>query len=101
MLVVSDMRVDAADQLAVAALRAQRGVHLEERLRCQPHHLAGYPGGYRVGVLGNEDYVDVADVVQFARAAFAHCDDRQPGRCGVAADGGLGDGQGSRQRGVR
>ena len=100
LLVVGNMRVDGPHQLAVAAFRAQRGVHLEKGVRCQPHHLAGHPGRYRIGRLGNEDHVDVADVVQFARTAFAHRDDRQPRRCGVAADPGLGDRQRSRQCGV-
>ncbi len=74
------MRVQGADQLAVLALRPQRRVDLEERVGGEPHHLAGDPGGDRVGVLADEDDVDVADVVQFARAALAHRDDGEPRR---------------------
>ena len=51
----------------------------------EPHHLAGHPGRDRVGVLADEDDVDVADVVQFARTAFAHRDDGQPRRLAVVA----------------
>ncbi|CAG7335471.1 hypothetical protein PICSAR61_04298 [Mycobacterium avium subsp. paratuberculosis] len=84
-LVVGDVRLHGADQLAAAAFRSQPGVDLEERLGRQPHHLAGHPGGDGVGALADEDDVDVADVVQFAGTAFAHRDDRQPRRCPVAA----------------
>ena len=100
-LVVGDVRLDRPDQLTAAALGPQPGVHLEERRRGHPHHLAGHPGAGRVGVLGDEDDVDVADVVQFAGTAFAHRDDRQPRRRAVAAHGHLGHPQRGRQRGVR
>ena len=46
-LVVGDVRVQRAHQLAVLALRPQRGIHLEERVAGEPHHLAGHPGGRR------------------------------------------------------
>jgi hypothetical protein len=94
------MRLEGADQLAVPAFRSQAGVHLEEGFRGQPHHLAGNPRGYRIGRFGDEDHVDVADVIQFARTTLAHRDDGQPGRRGVPAHGDLRDGQRSRQRGV-
>ena len=84
-LVVGDMRVQRAHQLAVLALRPQRRVDLEERLRGEPHHLAGHPGGDRVGLFGDEDDVDVADVVQLAGTALAHRDHRQPRRLAVFA----------------
>ena len=100
LLVVGDMRVQGADQFAVAALRTQSGVDLEEGVRSQPHHLAGDPRGHRIGRFGHENHVDVADVVQFARTAFAHRDDRQPRRWVVSADGRLGDRQRGSQSGV-
>ena len=77
-LVVGDMRVQGAHQGALLALGPQRGVHLEEGVRRQPHHLPRHPGGGRVGFGGDEDDVDVADVIQFPRTAFAHCDHREP-----------------------
>ena len=42
----------------------------------EPHHLAGQPGGDRVRVLGDEDDVDVADVVQLR--ARRTCPSRSP-----------------------
>ena len=95
------MRFDGADQLTAAALRPQPGVDLEEGRRGHPQHLARQPGGECVGALTDEDDVDVADVVQFAGTAFAHRDDRQPGRRAVTAHVGLGHPQRGGQRGVR
>ena len=93
------MGVQRAHQLAVLALGPQRGVDFEERVRGEPHHLARHPGGDRVGLLGDEDDVDVADVVQFARTALAHRDDGQPRRR-VAAHRLVRDRQRGAERGV-
>ena len=96
-LVVGDVRVKRAHQLAVLAFGPQRRVDFEERVGGEPHHLAGHPGGDRVGILRDEDDVDVADVVQFAGAALAHRDHRQPRHRGGVA---LGP-NGHRQRGIQ
>ena len=55
---------------------------------------------------GDEDHVDVADVVELARAGLAHADDREPGEpdlattgLGSAADDGPGDGERGLERG--
>ena len=100
-LVVRDVRFEGADQRALLALRPQRRVDLEERIRGEPDQLAGDPRGDRVGVLAHEDDVDVADVVELAGAALAHRDDGQPrgGRV-VAADRPGRDDQCGTQRGV-
>jgi hypothetical protein len=50
-LVVGDVGVQRAHQLALFALGAQRGVHFEECVGGEPHHLAGHPGGGREIVL--------------------------------------------------
>ena len=84
-LVVGDVRLERPDQLPVLAFGPQRRIDLEEGLRREPHHLAGHPGGHGVGLLGDEDDVDVADVVQLAGAALAHRDDRKPRRLAVLA----------------
>ncbi|SHV43374.1 Uncharacterised protein [Mycobacteroides abscessus subsp. abscessus] len=97
-LVVRDMRLQGADQLTGLALGPQRGVDLEEGLAGEPHHLAGDAGRHRVRRLGHEDDVDVADVIQFARTAFAHRDDREPGTGLVAAHRPGGDDQCRPQR---
>ncbi len=95
------MRVQRAHQRTALALRAQRRVDLEEGLRGHPHHLPGHPGFQRVGVGAHEDDVDVGDVVQFARTAFAHRDDRQGGRGLVGLADGVGRvAQRGGQRGV-
>ncbi len=104
-LVVGDMRLQGAHQLAVFTLGAQRRIDLEERLGGEPHHLTGHPrGDGQVGIgraVGDEDDVDIADVVQFARTALAHGDHRKPGWVGViAADRSARDGQRRGQRGV-
>ena len=101
-LVVGDMGVQSAHQLAVFALGAQRRVHFEERIPGEPHHLARHPGGDRETVLralGHEDHVDVADVVQLTRAALAHRDDGQPWRL-VASHRLVRNGHRSTERGV-
>ena len=82
------MGVQRPHQRAPLTLGTQSRVDLEERLRRQPHHLAGHPVGAGVGFLTDEDHVDIADVIQFSRTAFAHRDHRQPGRLSVTADGG-------------
>ena len=84
-LVVGDVRIQRPHQLAVLALRPQRRVDLEERLRRESHHLARHPGGDGVGLLGDEDDVHVADVVQLAGTTLAHRDHRQPRRLAVLA----------------
>ena len=84
----------------MAAFRSQAGVNLEEGVRGQPHHLAGYPRGHLISGFGNEDHVDVADVIQFARTTFTHGDDSDPGRGGVPTHRGLSDGQRCRQCGI-
>ena len=43
-LVVRDVRVQRAHQLAVLAFGPQRRVDLEEGVGGEPHHLAGHPG---------------------------------------------------------
>ena len=101
-LVVGDVRVQGADQRTRFALRTKGGVNFEERLRGEPHHLAGYPGDQWVGVLPHEYDIHIADVVQFAGTALAHRDDRQPrrrlvlayrggGRHECGAEGGVGE----------
>ena len=80
LLVVGDMGIQGSHQRPGLALRAQCGVDFEKRLGAQSHHLAGHPGGDRVGILAHEDHVDIADVVEFTGAALAHRDDCQP-RC--------------------
>ena len=50
-LVVGDMGVQRAHQLALFALGAQRRVHFEERVGGEPHHLARHPGRDREIVL--------------------------------------------------
>ena len=42
-----------------------------------PHELAGQAGGLRGGGFGDEDDVDVGDVVEFPGAALAHGHDGQ------------------------
>ncbi len=95
------MRLDRPDQLAAATFGSQPGVHLEERRRGDPHHLAGHSGALRVGTLADEDHVEVADVVQFAGTAFAHRDDREPRRRVVTAHRDLSHPQRGCQGGVR
>ncbi|SHU46420.1 Uncharacterised protein [Mycobacteroides abscessus subsp. abscessus] len=73
------MRVERAHQRPGLTLRAQRRVHLEEGARAHPHHLPGNTGGQRVGLLPHEDDVDITDVIELARTAFAHRDNREPG----------------------
>ena len=81
--VVGDVRVQGAHQLTLLALGPQRGIHFEERVAGKPHHLAGDPGGQGEAavraIVGDEDDVDVADVVQFAGPAFAHRDHGERG----------------------
>ena len=72
------MPVEGADQRTLPALRPQVGVDLEAGLAGDPHRPAGQLGGGRVGRLGDEHHVDVADVVQLAAAALAHRDHGQP-----------------------
>ena len=99
--VVGLVGVERADQLARSTLRAQRRVDLEERHRPDAHHLSGHTAGPRVGGLGDEDDVDVRDVVELARPALAHGHHPEPGRHRrVRVDGGHGDGEGRGQRGV-
>jgi hypothetical protein len=83
--VVGHVAVERADQLALAPLRPQVRVDLEARLPRHPHHPGGELGGGRVGGLGDEHDVDVADVVQLAPAALAHRDDGQTPVAGVGA----------------
>ncbi len=99
-LVVGDVGVQRAHQLAVFALRPQRGVHLEEGVTGEPHQLAGQPGRSGVRLVGDEDDVDVADVVQFARAALAHRDHREPRALAVNPDEPGRDRQRGAQRGI-
>ena len=98
-LVVADVAAQGAHQRPGPALRAQVRVDLPDRalgggLAAQAHHRRGQ-GGRRpqglglvdaLGRLGDEDHVDVADVVQLAPAALAHRDDRQPGLRGVVGE---------------
>ena len=46
-----------------------------------------------------EDHVDVGDVVELARAALAHADDRKPAGVRIWSNLGMGDHQRSLQRG--
>ena len=90
------MAREGAHQRPGLALRAQRGVHRPQACprRWPPSRPApGRPPASRrsrgrparrprrrVERLGDEDDVDVADVVELAAAALAHGDDRQPAR---------------------
>ena len=83
-LVVRDVRVEAAHEGAVLALGAQVRVDLPERrlegeLADALHGVHREPGGDLDAVLGvgDEDHVDVAEVVQLARARLPHADDRE------------------------
>ncbi|GAA2769489.1 hypothetical protein GCM10020219_040570 [Nonomuraea dietziae] len=85
--VVGQVAGEGADQGARPALRAQPRVDLPE-LGAGAHHALRQTGGHaqRLGLvralrgLGDEDHVDVADVVELARAALAHADHGQPYR---------------------
>ena len=56
--------------------------------------------GHPVGRLGDEDDVDVGDVVQLAAAGLAHRDHREPGAVGIRPHLGAGDRQGGLERGL-
>ena len=100
-LVIRDVRVQRAYQLALLAFGSQRRIHLEEGVAGEPHHLAGHSGRERVGIVGDEDDVDVADVVQLARATLAHRDHRDPWALTVVPTDRPGrDGQRGAQRSV-
>ena len=75
--VVGQVRVEGADQGAVAALRTQRRVDLEEVPAADVDELAGQPGRRGVGGFGDEDDVHIGDVVEFPGAALAHRQHRQ------------------------
>ena len=74
------MRLEGAHQLTALAFRAQRGIDLEEGGGADTHHFARDPACARIRGFGDEDHVDIADVVQFPRSAFTHGDDRQVDR---------------------
>ena len=100
-LIVGDVRFECPNQLSAFTFRTQRGIDLEEGVGCEPHHLTGNPGrGGQViaGVLPDEDDVDIADVVEFARTALAHRDDGETGRRPLCTDGAGGHGQRRLQR---
>ena len=97
-LVVGPMAGQRPDQLTRLALGAQRGVDLPDGAgrgvrRADPGQLGGEPGGHgdRLLVadhglavvvqhrLGDEEHVDIADVVQLLGAALAQGDHGQPG----------------------
>ena len=78
-LVVRHMGFQRADQLAAACPPAAAPASTSKKASPANRIISpGQPGGDRVGLLADEDDVDVADVVQFARAALAHRDDGQP-----------------------
>ena len=76
-LVVGDVRVRVRQPTCLPSGR--RAASVSKNVRREPYHLAGDPGGDGVGVLSDEDDVDVADVIQFLRTAFAHRDDAPVG----------------------
>ncbi len=93
--VVLLVRGEAAHQRALLALGAQVRVDLPQRRldlgpRDAAHRLHREPRAdvdrarlahdFLVGRTADEDHVDVADVVQLARAGLAHRDDGEPGR---------------------
>ena len=104
--VVGQVRGDGPHQRAAATLRAQRGVDRPGHEAADLHQAggqgaAGPHGGLDVdalGGLGDEDHVDVADIVELAAAALAHRDDGQA--AGRAALLRLGDGERGPQGGV-
>ena len=100
-LVVGDVPVEGAHQRALPALGPQVRVDLEARLARDPHHPARQPGGGRVGGFGDEDHVDVADVVQLRAAALAHGDHGEPARVRRAVGLGHRDRERRPQRGRR
>ena len=108
------MARDGAHERAVLALRAQRGVDLPERAgggrrRADPHEPRRELGGHRrrdllvdaLGGLGDEDDVDVGDVVELAAAGLAHGDDGEARAGGIRSDLRAGDDQGRLERGLR
>ena len=113
-LVVAAVAGDGAHQRPVLALGAQRRVDLPQRpgrrrRRADPHQPGREVGrdggrlllGHPVGRLGDEDDVDVGDVVQLAPTGLAHRDHREPGAVGIRPHLGAGDGQGRLERGLR
>ena len=116
LLVVGPVPGRGPDQRPGLAVRSQRGVDLPGRLAADPHQpgrqgggggehrgLGSSPSGASVGtsgVVGDEDHVDVGEVVQFHGAALAHGDDAEPGRGGGRREFGGRHGQRGLQRGV-
>ena len=93
--VVGQVAVDGAHERAGLALGAEVGVDLEEARGAKLHHGAGGLGCRGCGWFGDEDDVDVRDVVQLAGAALAHRHDREAG-VGVVVAVGFADGDGQR-----
>ena len=105
------MAGDGPHQRSGLALGPQGGVDRPERAlagvgRAGPHHAGGQGGGDGeravlvdpLGRLGDEDDVDVADVVQLAAAGLTHPDHGEPARLGARAVLLPGDGQPGLQR---
>ena len=105
------MAGEGADEGPGLALGPQRGVDLPQRalgraVRAGPHHAGREPGGrpergvlVRPGTgLGDEDDVDVADVVELAPAALAHADHREAAQVGLVTELGTRDRQARLQR---
>ena len=101
-VVVREVRLEAADQRPLFALGTQIRVDLPQwRLDLHPgdaaHRLdressrdiddTALPDLFDelVGPTADEDHVDVAHVVEFARAGLAHADDRKPRRRDLVA----------------
>ena len=104
-LVVGAMAGQRPDELAGLALRPQGGVHLPDgpgrgERRADPGQLGGHPGRHADRLLagdqrravvvqhgfGDEQHVDVADVVELLRPALAETDDGQAGLQSVRSD---------------
>ena len=99
--VVRDVGFEGAHKGTVLALRPEGRVNLEEGAAADADELAGETGRPAVGRFGDEDDVDVGDVVQLAGAALAHRHDGDAGVEGfVAVDPADGDGQRGGQCGV-
>ena len=93
-----------ADQRAVLALGSQRRVDLPGRRPTDSHELRREPAGSGQGLLvlaqgnpvrvadrfGDEDHVDVGDVVQLEAAGLAHRDHAEFERRGLGTGEGLG-----------
>ena len=73
------MALKRADECATFTFGAESRIHFEKTPGANFDELAGHTGRFRIGGLAYEDDVDVGDVVQFARTALPHRDDRQPG----------------------